>query len=143
MPGRSLIVAAAAALLCACAGEAGSIPDDFVTYGFQASVEVATQRPEPGRRVDLIVDVRSTGNTPVNCDVMLKVVSAAADQEIYRQQWQDVKFMPDAPWNLSNGFLPPTDATGAYKLSVEVRRHTTGELMYLNSEVSQLVFSTT
>ena len=88
-----------------------------------------------------MVEVRSTGNTTVNCDVVLRVVSEKGE-EIYSQRWEDVRFEPDSPWNLSNGFLPATDVEKTYKLSVEVRRHGTGELLYADGEVSRLTFPT-
>lgn len=135
----SVIVAVAAAMLSACGGTAGSIPADYVTYGFEASVEIATVKPVPGRRVDLIVAVTSVGNVPVECDVILRVVSDSG-AEIYNQRWESVKFMPESPWNLQNGFLAATDVEKSYKLSVEVRRHSTGELLYGNAEVSRLEF---
>lgn len=136
-----LIFGMSAAMLSACGGTAGSVPADFQTFGFEASVEVATAAPQPGRRVDLVVEVRSTGNTTVNCDVVLRVVSEKGE-EIYSQRWEDVRFEPDSPWNLSNGFLPATDVEKTYKLSVEVRRHGTGELLYADGEVSRLTFPT-
>lgn len=126
-------------MLSACGGTVGNIPADFITYGFEASVEVATPTPQPGRRVDFIVAVTSVGNVPVECDVTLRVVSDTGD-EIYQQRWESVKFMPDSPWNLQNGFLPATDVEKSYRLSVEVRRHKTGELLYANDEVSRLEF---
>jgi hypothetical protein len=135
----SVILAVSAALLQACGGVAGNIPADFVTYGFEASVEVATAQPVPGRRVDFIVAVTSIGNVPVECDVTLRVVSEKGE-EIYAQRGESVKFMPDSPWNLQNGFLPATDVEKSYKLSVEVRRHANGELLYENAEVSRLEF---
>lgn len=139
------IVAVSAALLSASAcgsGTAGSVPADFVTYGFEASVEVATAKPVPGRRVEFIVAVTSVGNVPVECDVTLRVISNT-NQQIYQQRWENVKFMPDSPWNLQNGFLPATDVEDSYRLSVEVRRHGTGELLYANDEVNRLEFPRT
>ena len=133
------ILAVASALASACGGTASSLPEDFITYGFQASIEVATLQPTPGRRVDLIVAVTSTGNVPVECDVTLRVVSDTG-VEIYTQKWESVKFMPESPWNLQNGFLPATDVEKSYKLSVEVRRHKNGELLYQNAEVGRLTF---
>jgi len=135
--GSLAIVVVAAAMLPACGGQ--PLPTDEITYGFKASVEVATVKPTPGRRVDFVVEVRSTGNVPVECDVILSVVSDTGE-EIYRQRWEDVKFMPDSPWNLQNGFLPATDVEKSYKLSVEVRRSDDGELLYSNGEVSRLEF---
>jgi hypothetical protein len=129
----------AAGLLSACGGTASSLPGDDVTYGFQASVQVATPMPVPGRRVDFIVDVTSIGNVPVECDVTLSVVSLTGKQ-IYSQSWDSVKFMPDSPWNLQNGFLPATDVDKIYKLSVDVRRHTNGELLYQNDDSGRLDF---
>ena len=137
--GSLAILAVVAAMLPACGGTAGNIPADFITYGFEASIEVATQEPTPGRRVDLVVAVTSVGNVPVECDVTLRVVSDGGS-EIYAQRWEAVKFMPDAPWNLQNGFLPATDVEASYKLSVEVRRSSNGELLYVNEEVSRLDF---
>ena len=133
------ILASVAAMLSACGGTAGNIPSDFITYGFEASVEVVTPTPVPGRRVDFIVAVNSVGNVPVDCDVTLRVISDTGD-EIYAQRWESVRFMPDSPWNLQNGFLPATDVEKSYRLSVEVRRHSTGELLYANDEVSRLEF---
>ncbi|MBL8951006.1 MAG: hypothetical protein JNK82_09535 [Myxococcaceae bacterium] len=136
--GNLAIVAVAAAMLSAC-GSAG--PEEIpVTYGFLADVDIATAQPTPGRRVDFVVEVRSTGNVPVMCDVIMSVVSDKG-VEIYRQKWEDVKFEPASPWNLQNGFLPATDVEKSYKLSVEVRRSTTGELLFSDGEVSRLEFS--
>jgi hypothetical protein len=133
--GVSVVVA-----LCACGGGvAGKLPQDDITYGFQASVEVQTPTPTPGRRVDLVLAVTSIGNVPVECDVTLRVVSMTGT-EIYSQRWESVKFQPEAPWNLQNGFLPATDVEKTYKLSVEVRRHTNGELLYDNPDVARLDF---
>src|SRR5258707_947244 len=89
-----LIFAVTAAMLPACGGTAGSLPTDDLTYGFQASIEVATAQPVPGRRVDLIVAVTSIGNVPVDCDVTLRVVSPTTGDEIYAQRWESVRFMP-------------------------------------------------
>ncbi|MBK7864428.1 MAG: hypothetical protein IPJ65_38660 [Archangiaceae bacterium] len=129
------------ALTSACGGTAGNLPADYLTYGFEAKVEVATADPQPGHRVDLIVDIKSTGNVPVECDVVLRVVSDGGD-EIFSQKWEGVKFMPASPWNLQNGFLPATDVERSYKLSVEVRRHSNGELLYDNAELGRLDFPT-
>lgn len=137
--GSLAIIAVAAALLPACGGTAGSLPNDGNTYGFEASIEVATAQPVPGRRVDFVVEVTSVGNTPVECDVILRVVSDKGD-EIYRQRWEGVKFDPKSPWNLQNGFLPATDVEKSYKLSIEVRRTDNGELLYSNGEVRRLEF---
>ncbi len=137
--GSLAIVVVSAAVLSACGGSAGALPGDGLTYGFEASVQVATAEPTPGRRVDFVVEVTSTGNVPVECDVIMSVVSEKGD-EIYRQKWQRVKFDPNSPWNLQNGFLPATDVEKTYKLSVEVRRSSDGELLYSNREVSRLVF---
>src|SRR5689334_10478720 len=111
-----LILAVVAAMLSACGGTAGTLPQDVITYGFEASVEVSTTTPTPGRRVDFVVVVESVGNVPVECDVVFRVVSDTGD-EIYRQRWESVKFMPDAPWNLQNGFLAATDVEKSYRLS--------------------------
>lgn len=138
-PEGCLILAVTAAMSSACGGTAGSIPADYITYGFEASIEVVTQAPQPGRRVDFVVEVNSVGNVPVECDVTLRVISDAGE-EIYAQRWEGVRFMPDSPWNLQNGFLPATDVEKSYRLSVEVRRHSNGELLYENREVSRLEF---
>lgn len=137
------ILAAAAAMLSACgSGTASSIPRDASTYGFEASVEVATATPTPGRRVDFVVGLTSVGNVPVECDVIMRIVNVSGSDEIYSQRWESVKFMPDAPWNLQNGFLPATDVERTYRVSIEVRRHGSGELLYENGEVSRLIFPT-
>jgi hypothetical protein len=101
---------------------------------------VVTASPQPGRYVDFIVEVNSTGNIAVECDVIMRVLSVSSGEEIYAQRWDRVMFQPDSPWNLSNGFLPATDVEASYKLSVEVRRHATGDLLYANGEVSRLTF---
>lgn len=140
--GFPILAVTVAALLSACgSGTAGNIPSDFITYGFEASVEVATPMPVPGRRVDFIVELKSIGNVPVECDVTLRVVSDTND-EIYTQRWEGVKFMPASPWNLQNGFLPATDVERSYRLSVEVRRRSNGELLFADDEVSRLEFPT-
>jgi hypothetical protein len=134
-----LIIAACAGLLTACGGEAGTIPADYLTYGFTSTVDVATMNPVPGRPVDFTIAVTSTGNTPIHCDVILHVVSDTG-QDIYDQRWDDVLFMPQDQWDLSNGFLPATDVQKTYHLEVEVRRHDTGELMQDNKDAGTLVF---
>jgi hypothetical protein len=137
--GLAIIAIAAAGLLTACGGQAGGLPLDYVTYGFEARVDVATTDPTPGRRVDLTVAVTSIGNAPVHCDVVLHVV-ADDGQDIYDQRWDNVLFMPQAQWDLSNGFLPATDVQKTYHLQVEVRRHDTGELMEQNLMAGTLTF---
>ncbi len=135
-----VILAGVAALLSACgSGSVSNLPKDFITYGFEADVEVATAMPTPGRRVDFVVAVTSIGNVPVEGDVTLRVVSDSGS-EIYTQRWEKVMFQPESPWNLQNGFLAATDVEPSYRLSVEVRRHSTGELLYANDEVSRLEF---
>ncbi len=134
-----LIIVLAAGVLPACGGEIGNIPADFSTYSFQASAQVMTTDPEPGRRVDFNVAITSTGNTPVHCDVTLNVVAPDGSQ-IYTQQWADVLFEPNNEWNLSNGFLPATDVEKTYSFEILVRRHDDGALMLDAQNVTSLTF---
>jgi hypothetical protein len=135
-----LIIVLAAGVLPACGGDIGNIPADFSTYSFQASGEIMTADPQPGRLVDFNVAITSTGNTPVHCDVTLNVV-APDESQIYTQQWADVLFEPNNQWNLSNGFLPATDVEKSYSFEILVRRHDDGELMLDNKSVASLNFA--
>jgi hypothetical protein len=133
-----VIIAAAMAVLPACGGPIDTNPQDYYTYGFKSEVQVATLNPAPGHRVDFTVAVTSTGNTPVHCDVILHVVSHEGE-EIFTQRWDDMLFMPQAQWDMSNGFLPSTDVPAqSYKLQLEVRRHDTGELLQQNFDAGEL-----
>jgi hypothetical protein len=138
-----LIVGALAGMLSACGGDVGTIPEDYVTYGFTASVAIATPDPTPGRQVSFTVAVTSVGNTPVHCDVILHVVSDGSGGDIYDQRWDNVLFQPQAQWDLTNGFLPATDVKSTYHLEVEVRRHDTGELLEDNKQAGTLTFPST
>ena len=77
--GLLIIALAVSGLLTACGGQAGQLPQDYVTYGFDTRVDVATTDPTPGRRVDLTVAVTSIGNAPVHCDVILHIVADNGD----------------------------------------------------------------
>jgi hypothetical protein len=141
--GKGLLLFVALALgLTGCDGTAGPLPADYETYGFKASVQVATLDPRPGQSVELNVALQSVGNTPVRGDVVLHVVSEGGTS-IDQQQWDDVLFMPRDEWNLNNGFLAATDVEKTYRLAVEVRRHDTGELLVDAPDAGTLTFSST
>jgi hypothetical protein len=135
-----VIIAALGGMLSACGGDAGTVPGDYLTYGFTSSAQVATTDPTPGRRVDFTIAVTSTGNTPVHCDVVLHIVGDDGT-DIYDQRWDNVLFMPQNQWDLSNGFLAATDVKSTYHLQIEVRRHDTGELLEENTNAGTLIFS--
>jgi hypothetical protein len=138
LKGLSIIFAAATGV-CACGGLASALPEDTVpTYAFKASFEVATAMPEPGRRVDYVVNVTSMSSEDVLCDVILHVGNGS--DEIHTQRWDSVHFVPDNPWDLQSSFVAATDVKKSYDVSVEVRSHDTGTLLYENAKTSELVF---
>jgi hypothetical protein len=139
--GSLSILAVSAAMLSACGGTASNLPEDDVRYGFEAKLLVVTATPQPGRRVDFTLDLKSTGNIAVECDVIMRILAVSNGEEIYTQRWERVMFQPNSPWNLSNGFLPATDVETTYNVSIEVRRHATGDLLFSDADASQLIFA--
>jgi hypothetical protein len=136
----TLIIVFVAAMFLGCGGSAGTLPQDGAVYGFQASLDLPSATNVPGRRVSYTLQLLNTGNTAVTCDVIMRVVSDDGE-ELSSQKWQEVRIMPSEEWLLQNSFLPATDAQPSYKVSVEVRRHDTGELLYADPEVTRINFT--
>ena len=118
-------------VLTGCAGgEAGALPDDFVTYKFDATVAVNPTQVEANKRVSFTLEVTSSSNRDVKCDVVLKVVSADGET-MYESKWDDVLFHEHEVWNLTQGFLPDSNAgKKAWTVQIVVKDHATGEVLY-------------
>ena len=94
--------------LTACAGAADVHTED-VSYKFEAKVAVNPTAPQANQRVLLNLEVTSSSNRPVKTDITLTVLNAEG-QVKYESLWEDVYFHENEVWNLTQGFLPDSDA---------------------------------
>ncbi len=90
-------------------GEVGALPADLVTYKFDAKVAVNPTAPLANRRVSFNLEVTSSSNKAVKTDIVLKVVSKEGET-MYQSVWNEVLFHEGEVWNLTQGFLPDSDA---------------------------------
>jgi hypothetical protein len=128
------------ALTAGCRGEVGSLPDDFVTYKFDAHVAVNPTQPVPQQRVSFVLEVTSSSNREVRTDVLLKVVSSDGETA-YESKWDNVLFHENEVWNLSQGFLPDSNAgKKAWAVQITVQVHETHEILF-DQAVSKLDFN--
>lgn len=113
-----------------CGGTVGTVPDDFVTYQFDAKVAVNPTQPLANKRVSFTLEVTSTSNRSVQTDIVLKVISAAG-VTMYQSTWDDVLFHENEVWNLTQGFLPDSNAAKtAWNVQITVREHATGNVLF-------------
>lgn len=126
------IVTAAFLLLAltGCGGVAGALPTDDITYKFDATILVNPTVPQANQRVLLNLEVTSSSNRPVKTDIYLKVVSAEGET-LYESVWNDVYFHEGEVWNLTQGFLPDSDAgKKAWKVNIRVLNQESKLAMY-------------
>ena len=116
--------------IAGCKGEAGAIPDDFITYKFNAKVAVNPTQPISNQRVSFTLEVTSSSNRELKTDIVLKVVSPTGET-MYESKWDDVLFHENEVWNLTQGFLPDSNAARtAWAVQIVVKDHATHEVLY-------------
>ena len=116
--------------LAGCGGDVGSLPADSVTYKFDAKVAVNPTQPVANERLTFVLEVTSASNREVKTDVVLKVVSADSET-MYESKWDEVLFHENEVWNLTQGFLPDSNAAKkAWTVQIVVKDHVTGEVLY-------------
>jgi hypothetical protein len=113
-----------------CGGTVGAVPDDFATYKFDAKVAVNPTQPLANKRVSFTLEVTSSSNRAVKTDIVLKVISAQGET-MYQSNWDDVLFHENEVWNLTQGFLPDSNAAKtAWNVQITVRDHATGDVLF-------------
>jgi hypothetical protein len=113
-----------------CGGEAGALPEPVVSYRFDAKVAVNPTMPVVKERVSFSLVVTSSSTAQVKTDIVLKVVNAA-NETMYESKWEEVLFHEGEVWNLSQGFLPGSNALNkAWTVQIVVKDHATGEVLY-------------
>lgn len=111
-------------------GVASPLPDDVITYKFDAKVAVNPTVPVVNERVSLNLQLVSSSSRDVKTDIFLKVVNAAGDT-IYESRWEDVLFHEREVWNLSQGFKPDASASkSAWTVQITVKDHVTQAVLY-------------
>ena len=126
--------------LPACKGEAGALPADVVSYKFNAKVAVNPTQPRASQHVSFNLEVTSASNASVKTDIVLKVVSKE-NETMYESVWNDVYFHESEVWNLTQGFLPDSDAARKpWAIMILVRNRDTSEVLY-NQSIATLDFA--
>ena len=129
MRGALLIVATLALVGCGLGEEKPAARPDV--FEFKAAVVVTPEKPVPGRRVSLNVELVSACNKKVETDIVMRVVDSAGTRVMYEQTWSSVDFQPTEVWNLSQGFLADSDAAKhQWKVTLLVLNHESGAKLY-------------
>jgi hypothetical protein len=111
-------------------GVAGALPEDLVTYKFDAKVAVNPSAPQANRRVNFNLEVTSSSNKAVKTDIVLKVVSQEGET-MYESIWNDVLFHEGEVWNLTQGFLADSDAARKpWAVKITVKNLETNALLF-------------
>ncbi len=113
-----------------CGGEAGALPQAVVSYKFDAKVAINPTQPVAKERVSFSLEVTSSSNAAVKTDIILKVVNAKNETQ-YESNWDNVLFHENEVWNLTQGFLPDSNAiNAAWTVQIVVKDHATGEVLF-------------
>jgi hypothetical protein len=126
--------------LAACGpGSISKLPTDDAHYDFDAQLLTSPAQLTVNTRVDLNLDVTSTSNRDVKADLVVKVVGADG-KVMYQQVWQNVQFNQGEDWNLTNGFLPDSDAgQQTWKVEMQVLDHASQTVLF-DEDIGQLDF---
>lgn len=126
--------------LTGCRGVASELPADLVSYKFEARVAVNPTTPQANRRVSFNLEVISSSTHKVKTDIILKVVSEQ-NETMYESIWNDVLFHENEIWNLTQGFIPDSDAgRKPWLVKILVRNIATNETLY-NQSIATLDFN--
>lgn len=114
-----------------CVGEAEGLPsDEAPVYNFAATVAVNPTQLLASQHVSLSLEVTSSSNRAVQADVVLKVISNEKET-MYQSRWLDLAFHEHEVWNLTQGFLPDSDAAKkTWVVQIRVTEHATGRVLY-------------
>ena len=111
-------------------GVAGDLPADAVKYKFGATLVINPTAPQANRRVNFALEVTSESNRAVKTDIFLKVVSQEGET-MYESVWNDVVFHENEIWNLTQGFVPDSDAgRKPWMVKILVRNQDTHEPLF-------------
>ena len=123
-----------------CRGAVGELPEDFVTYKFEAKVAVNPTQPLANKRVSFNLEVTSSSNRAVKTDIGLKVINPSGET-MYQSTWDEVLFHENEVWNLTQGFLPDSNAgKSAWDVQITVKDHATGNVLF-NQSAAKLDFN--
>ncbi|MBS1149268.1 MAG: hypothetical protein H6Q89_966 [Myxococcaceae bacterium] len=126
--------------LTGCRGQAGELPEEVITYSFDAKVAVNPTMLQTNKRVSFNLEVTSASNRTVKTDIVLKVVSKDGETA-YESIWNDVLFHENEVWNLTQGFLPASDAARKpWSVTILVRNQETQEVLF-NQSIATLAFN--
>jgi hypothetical protein len=129
--GKGLASLGLLALVCTlgCRGVAGDLPTDLITYKFDGKVLVNPAQPVTNKRVSINLELTSASARSVQTDIVLKVVSKEAT--MYESTWDKVLFHENEVWNLTQGFLPDSDANKKpWQVQIQIRDHDSGQVLY-------------
>src|SRR2546423_102911 len=116
-----LLLCALAIAFIGCGGAIGaSNKPPPTSVDFISAVQVTPSVVVPRRRISVNIDLTNTGNLAVDASIDL-LVHDAAGGELYTQTWEDVQISAKETWNLTQGFVPPTNAgngTGSVELVI-------------------------
>ena len=101
------------------AGVAGDLPTDDISFKFDAKVAVNPTVPMPNQRVLLNLEVTSASTRAVKTDIYLTVLNQDG-KAVYESLWEDVLFHENEVWNLTQGFLPDSDAKSSWTVKLRV-----------------------
>ncbi len=118
---KALVTGVVLALALVGCGPVADIHTEEVSYKFEATVAVNPTAPQANQRVLLNLEVTSSSNRPVKTDITLTVLNAEG-QVKYESLWEDVYFHENEVWNLTQGFLPDSDA-GSSKWTMRLKVH--------------------
>lgn len=110
-------------------GVVGTLPSDIPpTYSFNAQAVVSPAVPEPGRRTQVALEVRSASSAPLTVDIEVRVYSGS--KLAYEQKWADVPTRPEEVLDVRQDFLPASDAKEKFTTDIRVTSHEDGAALF-------------